>query len=213
MNRERWSFKLAPQLTGKAQQASAALPPDDVKSCEAMKVAIFRRYYIKEETYRKRFRKLRLKEGESPQELMTRLQDLATRWTKDSASRDELLDLIVREQFLSVLPEDVRVSVIERQLKNGEEASWFAENYLQTCSTLITLKEAKIPTTKCPRCGRHGHWACDCPRLRNVEGCYADATTGDSDQRRNPNSRPHNMDGVRCYRCNEKGRIASNRPK
>ena len=213
VNRERWSFKLAPQLTGKAQQAYAALPHDDAKSYEAVKVAILRRYNINEKTYRKQFRKLRPKEGESPQELMTRLQDLATRWTKDSASRDELLDLIVREQFLSILPEDVRVSVIERQPKNGEEASQFAENYLQARSTSITPKEAKIPTTKCPRCGRHGHWARDCPRLRNVEGCDADAMTRDSNQRRNPNFRPHNMDGVRCYNCNEKGHIASNCPK
>ena len=144
---------------------------------------------------------------------MTRLQDLATRWTKDSASRDELLDLIVREQFLSILPEDVRVSVIERQPKNGEEASQFAENYLQARSTSITPKQAKVPTTKCPRCGRHGHWARDWPRPRNVEGRDANATTGDSNQRRNPNSRPLNMDGVRCYNCNEKGHISSNCPK
>ena len=82
VSRERWSFQLAPQLTGKAQQAYAALPPGDAKSYDAVKEAILRRYDITEETYRQRFRKLRPSEGESPQELITRLKDLATRWAR-----------------------------------------------------------------------------------------------------------------------------------
>ena len=48
---EHWSFKLAPQLTGKAQQAYAALQPDEAKTYEMVKVAILRRYNINEETY------------------------------------------------------------------------------------------------------------------------------------------------------------------
>ena len=75
VSRERWSFQLAPYLTGKAQHA---LPPEEAKTYDTLKEAILRRYDINEETYRQRFRKLRLKEGESPQELITRLTDLAT---------------------------------------------------------------------------------------------------------------------------------------
>ena len=114
--RERWTFKLAPQLTGKAQQAYAALPPDDATAYDAVKLAIPRRYNINEETYRQRFIKLEPKEGESPQELITRLTDLATRWTKGCTSKEELLDLMVREQFLSILPEDVRVQNGNRRI-------------------------------------------------------------------------------------------------
>ena len=73
VNRERWSFKLAPQLTGKAQQAYAALPPDEAKTYDAVKRAILRRYNINEETYRQRFHKLKARDGESPKELLTRL--------------------------------------------------------------------------------------------------------------------------------------------
>ena len=32
VHKDRWSFKLAPQLTGKAQQAYAALSPEDEDS-------------------------------------------------------------------------------------------------------------------------------------------------------------------------------------
>ena len=43
VNRERWPFQLAPQLTGKAQQAYATLNPDDAKIYDTVKAAILRR--------------------------------------------------------------------------------------------------------------------------------------------------------------------------
>ena len=51
VDRERWPFQLAPQLTGKAQQAYAALTPDDAKDYNVVRRAILRRYSINEETY------------------------------------------------------------------------------------------------------------------------------------------------------------------
>ena len=55
---ERWAVKLAPQLTGKAQQAYAAMGAEDAGEYTALKEAILRRYDISEETYRQRFRAL-----------------------------------------------------------------------------------------------------------------------------------------------------------
>ena len=43
---EKWSVVLAPQLTGKAQQAFAALSNEDSKSYKKVKEAIFRQYNI-----------------------------------------------------------------------------------------------------------------------------------------------------------------------
>ena len=213
---ERWSFQLAPYLTGKAQQAYAALPPDEAKTYSTVKEAILRWYDIHEETYRQRFRKLRPKGGESPQELITRLKDLATRWARESKSRDELLDLIVREQFLAILPEDARVAVIERQPKDCEEAGRVGSNFLQARSMSIGQRGKKngTPANECPRCGNHGHWARDCPTSK-PRGQSSDVRPA-SGQRQTPRSSgPQSRDtsSVTCFNCNERGHYASKCPK
>ena len=46
----RWSFKLAPQLIGRAQQAYAGLTPDDAKDYKKLKGAILKRYGVNERT-------------------------------------------------------------------------------------------------------------------------------------------------------------------
>ena len=106
-------FNLPRKLTGKAQQACATLAPEDTKDYDVVKTTILCRYNINKETYHQRFRAVKPKEDESPQELIMRLQDLGSRWTKDTATYEELLDLPVREQFLSVLPPDMKVAVME----------------------------------------------------------------------------------------------------
>ena len=78
----RWVFQLAPQLTGRAQQAYAALSPDDARTYATVKAAILCRYDVNEDTYRKRFQGLKLKSSETPRELVTRLTDLATKWLR-----------------------------------------------------------------------------------------------------------------------------------
>ena len=107
MPQERWAFKLAPQLVGKAQQAYAAPSPDDVKDYAIFKKAIVLHYDIIEESYRQRFRAASRKEGETNRELSARLQDLADKWTEGCNTKEELKDLIVLEQLVSTLPENV----------------------------------------------------------------------------------------------------------
>eukprot|EP00731_Ephydatia_muelleri_P036433 Em0254g5a len=79
----RWAVKLAPQLTGKAQQAYAAMRAEDAGTYQLLKVAILRRYDISDETYRQRFRETAVKkEDETVSELAVRLDDLLQKWTK-----------------------------------------------------------------------------------------------------------------------------------
>ena len=47
--KDRWVFRVAPQLTGKAQQAYAAMAAEDTGDYDQLKAAIFQRYSITEE--------------------------------------------------------------------------------------------------------------------------------------------------------------------
>jgi len=51
---ERWSFMIAPQLTGKAQQAYAGMNATEAADYRVMKETILRRYDINCEAYQQR---------------------------------------------------------------------------------------------------------------------------------------------------------------
>ena len=51
IQKDQWSYHLAPQLTGKAQLAFAALSSTEAKDYDAIKAAILARYDVNEETY------------------------------------------------------------------------------------------------------------------------------------------------------------------
>ena len=77
------AFRLAPQLTGKAQQAYAGMASADAGKYDELKAAILRCYDINEETYRQCFRSVSKKEKESYQQLAIRADDLLGKWTKE----------------------------------------------------------------------------------------------------------------------------------
>ena len=72
IKQDKWSFKLAPQLIGKAQQAYAALTTEEAADYEKLKKAILIRYDINEESYRKQFRTARKADSETNRELIRR---------------------------------------------------------------------------------------------------------------------------------------------
>ena len=55
VDKGRWPHYLAPQLTGKAQLAFAALPVSDSADYDAIKTAVLVRYDINEDSYKKSF--------------------------------------------------------------------------------------------------------------------------------------------------------------
>ena len=78
-----WAYKLAPQLTGQAQQAYAAMPTEEAGNYALVKAAILRRYDISEETYRQSFRNAVPNDNKTYRELAVRTMDLLQKWMKD----------------------------------------------------------------------------------------------------------------------------------
>ena len=104
ISREQWTYYIAPQLTGKAQQAFAALPTGESKDYDGVKAAILTRYGVSEETYRQRFRASTMNMRETNRELAMRLMDLQDKWLKTLSSMREIKEVIGIEQFLTTLP-------------------------------------------------------------------------------------------------------------
>lgn len=71
--RRRWSFELAPALTGRAQQAYAALEEAQANDYDQLKEEVLKRYDINEESYRQRFQTTRKGSQESYRELNIRM--------------------------------------------------------------------------------------------------------------------------------------------
>ena len=62
VEKSRWSQYFAPQLSGRAQLAFAALPATSAGDYDAIKTAVLARYDINEESYRRRFRSMTRKQ-------------------------------------------------------------------------------------------------------------------------------------------------------
>ena len=60
-----WVVRLAPQLSGKAQQAYVAMPTTEAGQYDQVKAAILRRYDINAETYWQRYFVKRPRKGKS----------------------------------------------------------------------------------------------------------------------------------------------------
>ena len=131
VKKENWSQYLAPQLTGKAQLAFAALPTEDSGKYEAIKTAILARYDINEEAYRRRFRTEVRKDGETNRELAVRLMDMQRKWLKDCKTVAAMQEMVGIEQFLNTLPMEKKLWVMEKKPGTCVKAGELADEYEQ----------------------------------------------------------------------------------
>uniref|UniRef100_A0A8C6CYM5 Zinc finger and SCAN domain containing 9 n=1 Tax=Moschus moschiferus TaxID=68415 RepID=A0A8C6CYM5_MOSMO len=75
------------------------------------------------EIARRPFRQLCYRETPGPREALTRLQELCYQWLRPHVStKEQILDLLVLEQFLSILPQELQGWMWEHCPGSGEEA-------------------------------------------------------------------------------------------
>ncbi|XP_004780037.1 piggyBac transposable element-derived protein 1 isoform X1 [Mustela putorius furo] len=76
-----------------------------------------------QELCRLRFRQFCYRETPGPREALSRLRELCRRWLRpETHSKEQIVELLVLEQFLTILPEELQAWVREQQPESGEQA-------------------------------------------------------------------------------------------
>ena len=131
VDRRQWSYRLAPHLTGKAQQAFACMSREDCGSYDAVRVAILQRYNITTETYYQRFVEKRKMLDESFVECTVRMRDVTQKWTKACQTKDNVLEMVMIEQFQKILSPELQIQIRQRRPTTLDEAASVADNVLE----------------------------------------------------------------------------------
>ena len=187
-----WTTYLCALLTGKALEVYTSMPRTDVDDYNELKNALLKRYQLTEEGFRRKFREEKPDQGETVYQFIARIRRYLERWV-DLAGIDKtyesVMDLLVREQYISTCSEEMAIFLKERIPKNVKEMTIFAERYveaherkyksddtdgqksttkaasakqMETKSDNSAIERTQYRTRQCFICGRHNHIARDC---------------------------------------------------
>ncbi|XP_058028384.1 zinc finger protein 345-like [Ahaetulla prasina] len=126
--REQWVTWLLPALNGEARQAFDKMEPEDREDYGKVKTAILREDALSREKIRRRFRQFGYWQADGPRAVYVQLRDLCRQWLKtEKNSKEQIVELLVLEQFLAILPPEMQ--------------SWVCECGLETCAEAVALVE------------------------------------------------------------------------
>lgn len=75
------------------------------------------------EVFRQRFRKFGYQDSPGPREAVSQLRELCRLWLRpETHTKEQILELVVLEQFVAILPKELQTWVREHHPDNGEEA-------------------------------------------------------------------------------------------
>ncbi|KAG5195416.1 hypothetical protein JEQ12_012705 [Ovis aries] len=105
------------------------------------------------ETFRCHFRQFRYQEVAGPEEALSRLRELCCRWLRPEVhSKEQILELLVLEQFLTILPQELQAWVRKHCPQSGEEAAAVVQSLQrQPAGTsrqgLVTVQDVAVSLT------------------------------------------------------------------
>ncbi|XP_053145982.1 zinc finger protein 12-like isoform X2 [Hemicordylus capensis] len=131
--REEWAARLLLALSGEAEQAFSSLEARDREDYGKVKAAILRGDAITMETRRQHFRQFRYQEVEDPRRVYSQLQELCHQWLKpERHTKEQILELLILEQFLTILPPEIQSWVRECGAENCVQTAALAEDFLMS---------------------------------------------------------------------------------
>ncbi|XP_054831571.1 zinc finger protein 1 homolog [Eublepharis macularius] len=131
--REEWVARLVPALSGEAEQAFSILEVKDRADYGKVKAAILRGDALKMESQRQHFRQFRYQDIEDPQRVYSQLQELCHQWLKpERRTKEQILELLILEQFLAILPPEIQSWVRECGPENCVQTAGLAEDFLMS---------------------------------------------------------------------------------
>ncbi|MXQ79864.1 hypothetical protein E5288_WYG007030 [Bos mutus] len=75
------------------------------------------------EVFRQRFRQFGYQDSPGPREAVSQLRELCRLWLRpETHTKEQILELVVLEQFVAILPKELQTWVREHHPENGEEA-------------------------------------------------------------------------------------------
>ncbi|XP_059580013.1 zinc finger protein 446-like [Alligator mississippiensis] len=111
------------------------------------------------EPWRQLFRGLRYQEAEGPGKICSRLRELCRRWLEPQRrSKEQMLELVVLEQFLAILPPEMRSWVCRCRVETCAQAVALAEGF-----QLGQVEDEKLQVTAFVWCHLHLHVSGDVP--------------------------------------------------
>ena len=126
--------RIPPLLTGKAQRAYLKLTPAESLSYETIKKAILEEYQLSAEHYRSEFRNVTKEKDETFKQFIHRQRLLLNRWLDASNTKrdfESLFELILTEQFLSVLTPRLHFQVVIKKPETAAKAAAYAFDYVE----------------------------------------------------------------------------------
>uniref|UniRef100_A0A8C6XKX4 Uncharacterized protein n=1 Tax=Naja naja TaxID=35670 RepID=A0A8C6XKX4_NAJNA len=150
--REEWVCQLVPALRGGMEQSFCRLDARDRTDYMKVKAAILRADAFRMEMKRQHFRQCSYQELEGPRRVYSQLQDLCRQWLKpESHTKEQILEMIIQEQLLGMLPAEAQNWVRECGPKDCVEMVALAEEFLmgprhaaRTCDWQVPLPEASV---------------------------------------------------------------------
>ncbi|KAJ1136959.1 hypothetical protein NDU88_003372 [Pleurodeles waltl] len=129
--KDKWVMHLAPFLSKEAKTIYQALPYNTTHDYDRLKDAILNHVGISEESYREKFRNLTFRTGARPRMVAHQLHDWGKKWLKpEIRSPAEIVELIVLEQFIQILPTGASEWLSHQQVWSLDSAIQLIEIYL-----------------------------------------------------------------------------------